>query len=121
MHTTWQVAAVQPMLLLDPTVKLQVAPEVQLRLVLFPAVSEQLLPPLQLPLQELPQLPAQSPVGQETVQLATPGSQPITVEEVPPHAAIAASPIATKMIFTGFFSFVGYTPFTLGHSSAGQS
>lgn len=98
-HTTWQVADVQPMLLLDPTVKSQVAPEAQLKLVLLPAVSEQVLPPLQMPLHELPQVPLQVPVVQETEQLATPGSHPIGVAEVPPHAAIAANPIATKIIF----------------------
>jgi hypothetical protein len=100
-HTTWQVAAVQPMLLLEPTVKLHVAPEVQLRLALLPALTVQALPPLQAPLHEFPQVPLQLPAGQANEQLATPGSQPIWLDELPPHAAIAANPNAVRIVFTG--------------------
>ena len=89
-HETWQVAAVQPTLLLEPTVKLQVDPDVQFRLALFPALTSQALPPLQVPLQELPQVPLQVPVVQASEQLATAGSHPIVFDE-PPHAAIAAT------------------------------
>lgn len=100
-QTTWQVAAVQPMLLLEPTVNVQVAPDVQLRLVLLPAVTVQVLPPLQDPLQELPQVPPHSPVLQESEQLATDGSQPICVNEepLPPQPTSAAIPNADRMIF----------------------
>src|SRR5689334_13858893 len=88
------------MLLLEPTVKLQVAPEVQLRLVLFPAVTSQVLPPLQEPLQELPQVPPQLPLVQLSEQLEIDGSQPICVNEgLPPHATRAASATAAIRSF----------------------
>ena len=89
-----------PTLLLEPTVKLQVAPDVQFRLALLPAVIAQLLLALQVPLHEFPQVPLQEPVVQATEQLATPGSQPMVLE-LPPQAAIAANAIAIRMDFTG--------------------
>ena len=96
-HTTWQVAAVQPMLLLEPTVKLHVAPEVQLKLALLPVLIVQVLPALQAPLHELPQVPLQVPELQASEQLAADGSQPIWLNEFPPQAASAS---ATRMDFT---------------------
>ncbi len=98
-QTTWQVAAVHPTLLLDPTVKLQVAPEVQFRLALFPALTVQVLPALQVPLQELPQVPLQSPLVHASEQLATAGSQPMVWGELPPQAAAAAITSAVRMPF----------------------
>lgn len=91
-QTTWQVAPVHPMLLLDPTVKLQVAPVVQPRLALAPAVTEQELPLLHVPLHDDPQLPPQVPVVHDKEQLAAAGSQPMVVNESPPHAASTAAP-----------------------------
>ncbi len=101
MHTTWHDAAVQPTLLLGPTVKSQVAAEVQPRLALFPAVTVQVLPPLHVPLHELPQVPWQLPVAQVSEQLATDGSHPICVNELllPPHPASIANPTATETAF----------------------
>lgn len=105
-QTTWQVAAVQPMLLLAPTVKLQVAPLVQPRLALAPAVTVQVLPPLQVPLHELAQLPLHVPVMHASEQLATDGSQPILLNELPPHAAKTSIAATARMGFTGALLFV---------------
>ncbi len=99
-QTTWQVAEVHPMLLLEPTVKLQVAPDVQLRLALLPAVTVHVLPPLHGPLQEFPQVPLQVPLVHASEQLATDGSHPIWLNELPPHATRAAVPSAARSVFT---------------------
>ncbi len=101
-QTAWQVAAVQPMLLLPATVKLQVAPLVQFRLALLPAVTVHVLPPLQTPLHELPQLPLHVPFVHASEQLAVAGSQPILLNEpLPPHAASAVTATAARMCFIG--------------------
>jgi len=91
------------MLLLDPTVKLQMAPEVQLRLALFPAVTVHVVPaPLHGPLQEFPQLPPQSPVVQDKEQLPADGSQPICVNALlPPQPRSIARTIAASVVFKG--------------------
>ena len=89
----------QPTLLLPPTVKLQVAPLVQLRLALAPAVTVHLLPPLQVPLQEAPQVPSQVPEVRAREQLLTAGSQAILLNEVPPQAARNAAIRIPGIIF----------------------
>ena len=98
-QTVWQVAAVQPMLLLPATVKLQVAPLVQFRLALLPAVTVHVLPPLQTPLHELPQVPLHVPVVHVSEQLAAAGSHPMVLNELPPHAARAITAATARMCF----------------------
>ena len=95
------------MLLLAPTVKLQVAPLVQFRLALLLATTVQLLPPLQAPLHEGPQVPSQVPEVQAREQLDVEGSQPILVNDVPPQPVTTMAVMTTRMNFKVLLLQVG--------------
>jgi hypothetical protein len=116
-QTTWQVAAVHPTLLLEPTVKLHVAPDVQLRLALLPAVTVHVLPALHVPLHELPLVPLQSPVVHASYQLATAGSQPMVCGELPPQAAAAATTNPQRIRFIALLPDQGPRCRSGGHTA----
>jgi hypothetical protein len=89
----WQFE-LQVTLLEAPTVKVQVAPPVQLRLADAPATSVHWLPPLQPPLHEVPhESLVQVPPGHETLQLFPDGSHVFLLHPVGvlPHATDRAS------------------------------